>query len=309
MSTQISLGAVVFALVFVPTSGSLGQSIRIEGQARPYTPEDFVAKLSQIVHVEKQFEGPLENVVRPLADLLSVTILYDDIAFKNADPPLDNVQTGTARLPVMKNVRVETIFRTLLDPLGGTLLIRGDHLYITTIKVAIQQSESGSLRPRFLEDDDEPFVPLCMSWHSPLIVHCTFDHKSLRDVVSTLAARYPEYRIELSTRVGLRDRTPINGTLINLPVNDVCQRIAEAAGLEAVDTPNGALITTHVHAADVRQQEEVRYRQLLQARYATFAPQRSLFQASQPNSRPKAVDWDDYSRRIRNRQTPPANGE
>jgi hypothetical protein len=310
MSSQIRRWLAAWSVILAVASNAGAQRpLRFDREAKPWTPEEFIAKLDQIVHIDNQYDGTLESIARLLADQMGVTVLHDEKAFKDADPPLDNVQTTKVHLPIMHHVRVETVFRQLLDPLGGTLLIRGDHFLISTVKEAMRRSELGPLPTRFADDDDEAVVPLWTRGHNGLIVHCTFDGQPLRGVVTALAARYPEYRIELSNQVGVRDRARITGTLINLPLSDVCREIAEAAGLQTVDTANGTLITTPVHAADLRQREEARQRQALLARYAIASAPPSLYQSTQPLSRRNAVNWNDYAQQIRNRQTAPANGE
>jgi len=311
MSSQMGRWLAAWSVTFAVVSGVGAQQrpVRLDLEARPWTPAEFVAKLAQVAHIDKPYDGPLESIVQSLADQLGVTILYDDVAFKNADPPLDNVQTTTVRLPVMNNVRVETIFRKLLDPLGGTVLIRGDHLHLSSKKEAYRQSGHGPVLSVNDEDCDETVVESWPPFRESPIVHCHFQHQSLRETVAELARRYPEFPIQLSPRVGVRDRTPISGTLVNLPLGDVCQQIARAAGLDAVDNANGMIITTSQHAAQLHRQQEERQRQILLARIRESLPAQPFNQFQNSPKRPKAIDWNDYSRRIRNRQSVPADGE
>lgn len=100
---------------------------------------ELVAKLSKVVDIERPLESPLRDVLEFLSDRFELTIIVDPVAFKNAEPPLEDVEGTRVRLPKLPGVTLSTVLRLVLAPIGGTYLVRRDYVEITTAKEAIKE--------------------------------------------------------------------------------------------------------------------------------------------------------------------------
>jgi hypothetical protein len=97
------------------------------------------AQLSKVVDIEKAIEAPLKDVLDFLADRFDLTIIVDEVAFKNAETPLENVQDQRVKLPKLPGVTLSTVLRLVLSQIGGTYLVRRDYVEVTTAKEAIKE--------------------------------------------------------------------------------------------------------------------------------------------------------------------------
>src|SRR5581483_10481403 len=89
-------------------------------------------KLEESVTIDKPIDNqPLKDVLEYLTDRYGVTFIVDNQAF-DRDKGLKNVEDSPVRLPKMSAVRLQTVLRYVLDQVSGVVLVRGDHLEITT---------------------------------------------------------------------------------------------------------------------------------------------------------------------------------
>ena len=200
-ATWQSLAATTVMLV--AASWVNAQSIRSELQLRSTTNEELVEKLKLVVRFDQPFEGELREIVTLLSSRLDVTILYDSVAFRNGDPPLDNVDSTKVLLPILRNVRLETVFRKLLDPLDGQILLRGDHLEISTKKEAAKQSGHRPIAVDSEDDDASIATAIWPEFRSFPIAHLTARNRPLSEIVAELAERYPNDQVFFSSQAGL----------------------------------------------------------------------------------------------------------
>src|SRR5262245_23845954 len=108
----------------------------------PQTPERTKAlskALSKVVDIERPINASLKDVLEFLSDRFDLTIIVDPVAFKNSDPPLENVEETAVKLPKLPGVTLSTVLRLILSPIGGTYLVRRDYIEITTAKEAIKE--------------------------------------------------------------------------------------------------------------------------------------------------------------------------
>src|SRR5262249_5279177 len=90
------------------------------------------AKLSKVVDIERAIDANLRDVLDFLADRFDLTIIVDDVALKNADTPVENVQDQRVKLPKLPGVTLSTVLRLVLSQIGGTYIIRRDYVEVTT---------------------------------------------------------------------------------------------------------------------------------------------------------------------------------
>src|SRR5260370_19826820 len=115
MSSQMGRWLAAWSVTFAVVSGVGAQQrpVRLDLEARPWTPAEFVAKLAQVAHIDKPYDGPLESIVQSLADQLGVTDLYIDININHAHPLLHKIQNTSVPFTVLNNFPVSTRFHKL----------------------------------------------------------------------------------------------------------------------------------------------------------------------------------------------------
>ena len=138
----------------------------------------------------------------------------------------------TNPLPPMKNVRLETVLRKILDrvpgPSGAVFTIRRDRIEITT--GGFQEKEFWPHAPA----DMEPVFPL---------VHANYEKKPLDEALKDLADR-TDVTIVLDVKAAEKDKPVVTARLANTPLDAAVQLLAEMSDLRAVTIGKTMFVTS-----------------------------------------------------------------
>jgi hypothetical protein len=278
--------------------------------------DGVIRQLAVRFDVGRPIDATLKQVLDDLHTQMGVNFQIDDVGFKNTDPPLENVEDCHVKFPKAKNVRLDQFLNLCLKPLGGTVMVRPGHLEITTLKEAWLEAAGGSswIEPSF-DDDDVVFVrPLPVS-RGP-IVHVLLGNRTMTEVVRDLVDQFGDRNIVVAPQVGTKARTTVlSGRLINVPLQDAVETVAELADLKCVHLDNVYLITTRDRAEpmlrELAERRDIQQIQSLLANNGIYVTPTQIrlkfFQPSQStgeSKRPVRPSWDDYARSIRDRQKP-----
>ena len=150
-----------------------------------------------------------------------------------ADPPI----------PSMRNVRLATVLRTILDRIPGesktTYIIHSDVIEITT---------------QDFKDAEEraPKKPLSF----PLI-NLEFDKKPLADALQELAET-SGISVVLDSRADNASGNPVTTKLRDVPLDTAVRLLADMAGLRPVRMDNVLYVTTRENAKLLQEEQEER---------------------------------------------------
>ncbi|HEV3143211.1 MAG TPA: hypothetical protein VGZ47_04930 [Gemmataceae bacterium] len=287
--------------------------ISLSQRTREWTVEEVMQKLSLRINVDYKSEIPLRDLLGQLEDHCGVSFhVYED-AFKALEPPLENVDETRIRLPRMTNTRLDSLLTLALQPVNGTVLVRRDHLEITTLREACR--ECGGPWPGFDVDLDWSLDQSFFFDFRLPFVQMSFTNRPLNAVFAQLMAVYNDQNIVFAPEAMQRMKVPVTGRLLNVPLNQALEVLAKLADLEAVTCGKITLITTAEKAApmlkDLAERRAVRRIQSLLEEeniYATPEQIRALFLPPASNSgttnRSRArISWDEYARNVREKQS------
>jgi hypothetical protein len=203
--------------------------------------EFLVTSLQTPLPINKAIEGTplkevidyLEDVSSPLAskeDLsLRVRIVPDDSAFKAARGENFRIEDELVRLPKSPGMSLETGLTKLCDQLGGTFVIRGFNIEITTFeKVLGRQRNVGE---------------------SAALVQHLANKEPLADLLDHLATRYGRTVI-VAPQAGEKAQIPVTLKLLNIPFDLAVLMVAETADLKVIRKDGAFLVTTPQRAKE-----------------------------------------------------------
>lgn len=285
--------------------------IPLKASAGETTVDTIVQQLQRGITIERPFEAPLKDLLAVLHDRAGVNLYVNRNAFRNAEPPLEDVEGCKIKLPALKNTRVATVLNLALDQLDGTFLVRRDHVEITTIRDALALHGEPWVESD-PDDDDAEIITQPLSKWRPIFVHLTFTSRSLHDIVHDLNDANPECNILIAPAASEKAKTLLTGHLVNLPAHKALNLLADMADLKVVVVKSAHLIATRESAEPLLNrlaEEEIveRVRQQLSAKFIFMTP-RQIREAIFPpkgnptTRRPTGTRIDDYVRRIRDRQ-------
>jgi hypothetical protein len=201
--------------------------------------EFLVNVLQTPLPLEKAIDGtPLKEVIEYLEDVssppesardfsLRVKIIADDSAFKTARGENFRIEDELVRLPKSPGMSLETALAKLCDQVGGTYVIRGYNIEITTFeKVLGRQRNVGE---------------------SAALVQHIANKEPLADLLDHLGTRYGRTVI-VAPQVGEKAQIPVTLKLLNVPFDLAVRMVAETADLKVV-RKDGALLVTTPHKA------------------------------------------------------------
>ncbi|HLW68707.1 MAG TPA: hypothetical protein VKS79_25540 [Gemmataceae bacterium] len=282
--------------------------ISLSQRNREWTVEEVMQKLSVRINVDYKTEIPIRDLLNQLQDHCGVSFrIYED-AFKALEPPLENVEETKIRLPRMMNTRLDSLLTFALQSVNGTVLVRRDHLEITTLKEACR--ECGGPWPGFDVDLDWPDSPEAYADFRLPFVQMAFTNRPLTSVFADLIAVYNDRNVVFAPQATQRMKVAVTGRLTNIPLNQALQILAKLGDLEAVTCGNITLITTAEKAEpmlkDLAERRAVsRIQRLLEQNdiYASKDQIRGAFLqpsgSASSNARGRArVSWDDYARNV-----------
>jgi hypothetical protein len=206
--------------------------------AAPAPPMSLPQKLAQRV----KFDGmddpkiTLSDALDKLNKLYDVTFDINEKAFKfeNVMDVAKTPITAENSIPAMKNVRLSQVLDKLVSripvPSGGTYLVYGDHIEITT----------GIFREAMVWGNyNGPKLPL---------VHVRLEKCPLEDAVKELAEQ-SEFNVILDNRAGDKAKTPVTAKFLNTPLDTAVRLLADMADLRSVHLDNVLYVTTKENAA------------------------------------------------------------
>jgi hypothetical protein len=286
--------------------------ISLSQRSHDWTVEEVMQKLSLRINVDYRTEIPLRELLNQLEDHCGVSFrIYDD-AFKALEPPLENVGETKIHLPRMMNNRLDSLLTFALQSVNGTVLVRRDHLEITTLKEACR--ECGGPWPGFDVDLDLPdSTEAYFDFRLPF-VQLSFTNQPLKVVFGQLMAVYNDQNIVFAPEATQRMKVSVTGRLLNVPLNQALQILAKLGDLEAVTCGGITLITTAEKAEpmlkDLAERRAVsRIQRLLEQNdiYATKDQIRAMFLPLSPRTSDSArgrarISWDDYARNMLERR-------
>ena len=124
----------------VPDRGVAGRGAvggeRAGGDAKSASPRsvDLIEKLQKPVDIEKAIDNvPLRDVIELFNDRYDVGLRIDSLAF-DQDKGVKGIKDAPVRLTKAAGIRLNDILHELLSQIGGTFLVRGDHLEVTTFE-------------------------------------------------------------------------------------------------------------------------------------------------------------------------------
>jgi RNA polymerase sigma factor (sigma-70 family) len=199
-------------------------------------PGAIVSRLTGAASIEQPIEGQsLKDVLDFLSERYQVTFIIDNQAFDRAGK--QNVADTQIRLQKMPGVTLDTILRHVLGQVGGAILVRSNHLEVTTTDQAAAESRNG-----VLGEFTGPSLP-------PL-VNLVCEQVRLEQVLSDIA-RQSGRNVVLDPRVKDRERIVITATLLNTPVETAMRVVAELANLKSVAMDNVLFVTTVEQATNL----------------------------------------------------------
>jgi type II secretory pathway component HofQ len=245
------VSTLLMALVFaVPTfADPETKSVAIDDSAK------IAEKLLERISLEDQLKGvPLRDALRYLEDKTGLTILVDKRALRDkGDDLAQTIDDAAISLPAMRNVRIETILRKLVDHLDLDYVITPDHVSITTANM--KDLTTGQARrlpdlhpaPGF---EDEPNVERNIQVRATPYVTVLFKDTAAADALREIAARAGR-NVVISQGAAEKAKTAVSVNLSNVAFETAAASLAEAAGLRAFRTGNVVVIVTTDRAKQI----------------------------------------------------------
>jgi RNA polymerase sigma factor (sigma-70 family) len=213
-------------------------------------PASIVARLTGPASIDKPNDLPLRDVLDILSEQYHVTFVVNFRAFDliGNKTPLDSL----VRLQRMPNVTLDAILRDVLPQVSGAVMVRQNHLELTSIDQAVMEARNGVVMT--FPEDQQPLVNVACSQRPIEAVLNDLSRQSGRNVI-------------LDARVKDRDQLTISLTLLNTPLDTAVRMISEMVDLKTFSIDNVFLVTTPGNAAALISEEG----QLLERRKSTFA--------------------------------------
>jgi hypothetical protein len=209
-------------------------------RSRPY--EHLAEKLMRPASLDKEISGaPLRDVLGLLSDKYDLTFIVDAKEFERSSG-VANIEDANVRLPKMPAVSLQTVLRQLLTQLPGegTILVRHDHLLVTTIDRYMME-----VYGKQLDRLPQPLVHIVLKQRLLGIALADIALQSGRDIVLDPRVRDPEKLL-------------VTVTLLNTPTDTAVRVLAETTNLKAVQLDNVFFVTTREFAAELQKEEDKR---------------------------------------------------
>jgi hypothetical protein len=245
------LSSAVFAGWFVSQAAvPLPVAAQEEKKARADDRDDLSAKLFQRTTLDKPIENvPLKDVLEFLSDKYTVTILVDGKSFSGGPAAAvvlnaaDEVLNAQINVPVMKNVRLATILKHIVDQIDGVYLLYPDHIKFVSTARAVTLTNPPIRDYQVDGDDAASQEGQNEIIRSIPLVHANFKEVTLQDAIREVELR-TNRSIVLAPQAGEKAKTTVTARFTNVPVETAVATLAEAAGLGMARKGNVLLVTT-----------------------------------------------------------------
>lgn len=223
---------------------------------------DLPKLLATRVTLDKAIDAPFKDVVKMLAEKYDLPLIVDprlgegDVAGA-ACAPADDRQV---KLPRLRNVRLDTVLKVLVEQVSGKFLVYPDHIKIVPDLHAAY--ESGLIAPNADPNsaEDAPFLtPADLVRTKPLIkrglVNASFKNKPLSEAIDEIVeATGANVAVSPVLPANVR-QAPVTVKFANTPVDVAVRTLCEMTETGVIEDANVLLVTTRERAT-ARAKEE-----------------------------------------------------
>jgi hypothetical protein len=196
--------------------------------------QELRSKLAQPVNLEKGIDAntPLRDAIEFISQRFNLPIIVNSQAFKEDLGAVgDAIEDLQVRLPQMVGIKLSTVLRMLASQVGGTILVHGDHVEITTMQ-----------------------RPWPLGWqgvrqHAPT-VDADFANRPLSAALRELSDD-SGVSIILDGTFAEQGKTTITATFSGVPIDTAVDLLANMVGLKMVVRDRALYITSKEKAADM----------------------------------------------------------
>jgi hypothetical protein len=249
MRIAASLLALAFAVPVI-AAPEPAKSTAIDDSAK------IAEKLLERMSIDEQLDKvAFRDAIKFLQDRTGLTILIDMKAIRDKNQEMAQaIEDAAISLPAMKNVRIETVLRKIVDQLDAEYVIAPDHVSITT--PAMKDLLTGQARrlpdlypaPGTDETDaDRPSVVRTTPYMT-----FSFKETSVADALKEVAARAGR-NVIISQSATEKAKNSVSVSLSNVAFETAAATLAETAGLRAFRTGNVVVIVTPERAKQIEE--------------------------------------------------------
>ncbi|HEY8503850.1 MAG TPA: hypothetical protein VIL46_04670, partial [Gemmataceae bacterium] len=176
--------------------------------------------------------APLAEVLDIFREETDIEFVFDKVSFRKEDPTRD-VSLTPVSLPVLREVRLRTALRLLLEPIDARYLVMPDHILITTAYKAAREAGLEG-------EDDRGWVELA---------HLDARGQALEEVFREIGAQTGA-NVVLDPAFAERGRLRVTVRMYNAAPAPAVRRLAAMAGLGAIEQGNTLYVTSAERARE-----------------------------------------------------------
>lgn len=216
-------------------------------------PLSLADRLAQNVALVEPLEGKFPDVCRQIAEKFNLTLTLDPALKRLGDQsPLEQ----KVALPAMRNVRLGTLLRVVIEQADCAYVIHPDRIVITSD--IISWYESGNKQSHYERtngDESTEFLPEPdILRHRPAIrrevISRRYDAKPFAEILADITAQTGA-NIAMAPELVDVAKQPYTVSFTNAPVDAVVRTLAEMAGVGVTSEANILLVTTKERAAEL----------------------------------------------------------
>lgn len=228
--------------------------------------KEIANKLEEPFTNDRDFEGvPLEAALEVIGVRNEVTILVDEVSFRDLDPK-SNILQEPVSLPGLRGVTLASALRIMLDPIDASVMVHRDYLYVVPRREAYRRTgllketrpaEDKSLQSK--DKDDSLFGDENNGEKLPWLelVHIDVQEQPITRIIDDIT-RQAEVNILIHPEAKEKAEIPLTVKLYNAPPQTAARMLAEMAGLDVIEQGNTLLITTPERAKGWLEREKSR---------------------------------------------------
>jgi hypothetical protein len=201
---------------------------------------------------------PLKEVLQYLRDKCGLNILFDTKSLRETGEGVpSSVDDATISIPNMKNVRIETVMRKIVDQIDLEFVITSDHVSITTAAtkdlLTGQAKRLPDLYPANGNEDQFAEVERSIQVRTTPFITASFKDVSAAEAFKEVASRAGR-TVVISQAASEKAKSSLTVHLTNVAFETATASLAEAAGLRAFRTGNVVVIVTTERAKQIDEQ-------------------------------------------------------